>query len=302
MNWQAISYDWAQVRAFLATAEEGSLSAAARVLGLTQPTLGRQVAALEETLGVTLFERSGRNWRLTQAGRDLLKPAAEMREAALRFSLNATGQAQAVAGPVTITTTDVIATYVLPPILAELRRIAPGIEPHIDASNQVQDLTRREADISIRHARPTQQDLIGKLVGEREAFLYATPAYLDRVGRPETLHDINHMDFIGFDDAAKMIPVIQSFGLPLEAEAIRLSSTSGPVIAQMAKAGLGITVLTDDMAHRTGGLERILPEAFSVPIPVWLVTHSELHTSRRIRLVFDLLADHLSRLGALDGW
>ncbi len=285
-----MNFDWGQVRAFLATAEEGSLSAAARALRLTQPTLGRQVAALEEILGVTLFERSGRSLRLTQAGRDLLEPAGAMRDAALRFSLSAAGQSQSVSGKVTVTATDVVATHVLPPILAELRTFAPGIEVEIIASNTVQDLTRREADISIRHARPEQPDLTARLLGERNAFLYGAPALLDREGRPKTVDDLAHYDFVGFDDVSRVLPVFESLGIPMRPENMRVQSASGPAIAHLARAGLGLTMLTEEMADVTGGLEKVLPEHITVTVPVWLVTHRELHTAKRIRLVFDLLA------------
>lgn len=299
MNWHAIRFDWSHLRAFLATAEEGSLSAAARVLGQTQPTLGRQISALEADLGVALFERQGRGLILTQAGRDLLEPAGAMRDTAWHVSRMADGHSTRVSGTVTITATETVATHVLPPILADLRRVAPGIEPVILASNAVEDLTRRDADIAIRHARPEQPGLIARKVAELAAHLYAAPAYLDRVGRPETLADLDRLDFIGFDDIDRMLPMVQALGLPLKRENIRSASTSGPVIAHMAREGLGLTVLTDDMARRTGGLERILSDQFSVPTPFWLVSHEELSSARRIRVTFDILADHLSRPGAV---
>lgn len=143
MNWQAISFDWNQVRAFLVTAEEGSLSAAARSLRLAQPTLSRQVSGLEQRLGVTLFERGNRSMALTAAGFELLEHVRVMGEAAMRVSLTASGQAQAVEGRVCITATDVFATYHLPPILARVREQAPGIEIEVIASDEVCDLRRR---------------------------------------------------------------------------------------------------------------------------------------------------------------
>ncbi len=295
MNWRKIGFDWTQMRAFLATAEEGSLTAAALVLGQTQPTVGRQVAALEADLRVALFAREGRSLRLTQAGRDLLPAAAAMREAALHASRLAEGQSQSAAGPVTITATETVATHVLPRVLAELRRTAPGIEPMVRASNAVQDLTRREADIAIRHARPEQPGLIARKLTDLRAHLYAAPTYLDRVGRPETLADLAHLDFIGFDNIDRMLPVLAEFGLPIRRETIRSASTSGPVIAQMAREGMGVTILTGDMAQRAGGLEQMLPGTFSIPVPVWLVSHEELRSAPRFRITFDLIADHLSR-------
>ncbi len=297
MSWSALTYDWSQIRAFLATAEEGSLSAAARELGLTQPTLGRQVTALEARLGVTLFERAGRSLLLTQAGRDLLPTARQMRDAALEFSLAADGRSQAVTGTVSITATDFVASQTLPPLLSSLRSVAPSIEIEVISSNEVRDLTKREADISIRHARPEQPDLIAQQITEVRGYLYASPAYLDQVGRPKSLADLAGSDFIGFQSYAAMAPVLESFGLPFRREACRVIANSGAVISALAREGMGYTILTEPMAAHVGGLERALGDVFHVPVPVWLVTHRELHTARRIRIVFDHLATGLRRFG-----
>ena len=299
MNWQKIRFDWTHLRAFLATAEEGSLSAAAQVLGQTQPTIGRQVASLEADLGVALFDRSGRALRLTQAGRDLLGPASAMREAALQVSRLADGQSRQASGVVTITATATFAIHVLPPILAELRRLAPGIEPQVRASNSVEDLTRRDADIAIRHARPTQPGLIARKVGEISGYLYAAPSYLDQVGRPDTRAALAHHDFIGFESPDTVVSLLEGLGIPVARANIRSCATSGPVITELTRAGLGITILSEDMARRAGGLELLLPDALCVPIPVWLVSHEELRQAPRFRITFDLLADHLSRPGSL---
>lgn len=295
MKWDALRYEWSHVRAFLATAEEGSLSAAAQALGLTQPTLGRQIAAFEASLEVTLFERSGRQLRLTQAGRDLLEPARAMRDAALGLSLGAAGHGQSIDGDITITATEFVASHTLPPILADLRRIAPGIMVTVVASNDVQDLSKREADISIRHARPEQPELIARKIAERRAGLFAATEFLDKFGRPKTLSDVESSDFVGIQNRERMIEILASFGLSIRMENIRISSESGAVIGALVKAGLGYSVMTEDLASSVGGLEPVLPEHFTVQVPVWLVTHSELHTSRRIRLVYDHLAEGLRR-------
>ena len=184
MNWAAISFDWNQIRAFWATAEEGSFSAAARALGQTQPTLGRQVAALEEDLGVTLFERAGRSLLPTKAGLDLLEHCREMGAAAQRISLTASGASQAVEGQVRITATDIMCLHVLPPAVAQIRRVAPGIEVDLVAANDIRDLLRREADIAVRHVRPEQADLTARLVQEATARPYAATRYLEARGRP----------------------------------------------------------------------------------------------------------------------
>lgn len=294
MNWQAVNFDWNQVRAFLATVEEGSLSAAARALGQTQPTLSRQVASLEEALGVTIFERVGRSLVLTQSGIELLDHVRAMGDAASRISLTASGQSQTIEGQVSITASDVMSTYFLPPILKKLRDVAPMIEVEIVASNDIRDLTRREADIAIRHVRPEQPDLIAKRVRESTAHLYASTAYLDAHGRPRSASDLSDAHFIGFESAERMVALLNSLGLSLTKRNFKLTSTSGLVIAELVKQDLGITVMPKEFAVWFPDVECVLPELDPIPVSTWLVTHREIHTSRRIRLVFDLLADALS--------
>ncbi|MDJ0853104.1 MAG: LysR family transcriptional regulator [Myxococcota bacterium] len=298
MNWEAVRFDWNQARAFLATADEGSLSAAARALGLTQPTLGRQVAALEAELGVVLFERVGRSLSLTRSGIDLLEHFRAMGEAAGRISLAASGQSQAVEGQVRITATDLVATCHLPRMLEGLREVAPGIEIEIVASNEVRDLRRREADIAIRHVRPEQPDLIARRVGETTAHFYASVGYLDRHGRPRSPRELSEADFVGGEQPERYLPGLNALGLSLRPENFKVTTSSGTVALELVKRGYGISPLPKDIAALAPELECVLAELDPIPIPVWLVTHRELHTSRRIRLVFDLLAEALtSKLG-----
>ena len=294
MDWQAVAFDWNQVRAFLVTAEEGSFSAAARALGATQPTLGRQVAALEESLGVTLFERVGRNLSLTEAGLELLDHVRAMGDAASRVSLTASGQAQSVEGHVCVTATDVLSMYLLPDALRRLREVAPGIELEVVASNDVRDLRRREADIAIRHGRPEQPDLIAKKLGETEAGLYASAGWIEEHGRPEKPDDVRNAEFIGFDRAGRLIAYLNEMGLNLTKDNFKLITESGALSWEWVKQGLGIGIMAHIVAERTPGVERIRPDLQPSLIPVWLVTHRELRTSRRIRIVYDVLAETLN--------
>lgn len=294
MNWQAISFDWNQVRAFLATVEEGSLSAAARALRQSQPTLGRQVAALEEALGVVLFERVGKSLILTEAGRDLLGHVREMAEAAGRISLTATGQSQAIEGRVRVTASDLVAARVLPPILAGLPDIAPGISVDLMASNSVQDLQRREADIAIRHVRPEQPDLIARLVREASAGFYASQAYFDRYGQPQSMADLAGSRMLGYDTVETYLHYFRDWGLPVSEANFAWVSDSGVTYLELLRQGLGIGVILREMADPDPDLHRVLPGVLpDIPVPYWLVTHRELQSSRRIRVVFDLLADGL---------
>ena len=294
MKWQTVSFDWNQARAFLVTAEEGSLSAAARALGLTQPTLGRQVAALEDSLGVTLFERVGRSLSLTQSGLELLDHVKTMGEAAGRISLTASGQSQTVEGQVCITASELLSVYLLPPVLKRLHHMAPGIEVEVVASNTISDLQRHEADIAIRHVRPEQPDLIARQLRGTTAHLYAAPAYLDRHGRPKTVNDLANAVFISTGDIDRYLSRTQAFGLPLKMDNFKFVSENSILAWELVKQGLGISIMAKEVAALTPEVENILPDFDPIPIPVWLVTHRELHTSRRIRLVFDLLAESFS--------
>ncbi len=293
MDWQSISFDWNQVRAFLVTAEEGSFSAASRALGLTQPTLGRQVSALEDRLGVILFERLGRSLSLTPSGLELLDHVRAMGDAASRLSLTASGQSQRIEGRVCITATDVMSMYLLPDALKRLREVAPGIEVEVVASNDVRDLRRREADIAIRHGCPEQPDLIAKLLRETSIHLYASSDYLDHHGRPTSPSDLSEAVFIGFEQSDRLLIRLNEIGLTLTRSNFKLISESGAVAWEFVKQGLGIGLMAKDVGDRTPGVECVLPDLDPITVPIWLVTHRELHTSRRIRLVFDLLAASL---------
>jgi len=296
MNWDDIAFDWNQVRAFLASAEEGSLSAAARALRQTQPTLSRQVTNLERSLGVTLFERGHRELRLTDAALELLDHVRDMAEAANKVSLVASGQSQAIEGCVCITATEMLATYYLPPILRKLREQAPNVVVEVVASDEVRDLIRREADIAIRHAQPTQPDLIARRIGFLRGRIYAARRLLDEVGIPRSFDDLSNQDFIGIDNTESLIVGLAEQGLQLRLEQFRVRAASGNCMLQLIREGLGFGFLPMDTGSLFDDLVCVLPELFDPAIPVWLVSHRELHTSRRIRVVYDLLAEELETI------
>lgn len=293
MNWQAISFDWNQIKAFLATAEEGSLSAAARALKTTQPTVGRQVSALEGALGVTLFERAGRSFRMTAAGRDLLDHVRAMGDAASRISMVASGQSQQVAGRVSVTASELLAAGFLPPVMQKLRQEAPGIEIEIIASDRLEDLTRRDADIAIRHVRPEQPELIARQLPDFTARFIAAKGYIDQHGHPLTGDDLTGHHFIAPRDAGAMLSVLEGYGISIPEKQLSLRTDSGVVMWEMMRAGLGIAILPDGLWPDTADIAPVLEDMPPIVFPVWLATHRELHTSRRIRIVFDALAEAL---------
>lgn len=299
MNWQALSFDWNQTRAFLAVLETGSLSAAARVLGQTQPTLGRQVAALEAALGVVLFERVGRGLTPTPLAHDLAAHVRDMREAAARISLTASGQSQDVTGDVVLSASEGISACILPPILARLKQVAPGITVELLVSNDISDLARREADIAIRHIRPTGPDLIARQVFETTPRFYAATTWIARHGRPATLAEAQAAGFVGVDRTDRYFDWMRRLGLELTPANIVAMSQNTIAGWELVRQGLGIGAMLPELAARMGGgVERVLEWLPDYPIPYWLVSHREVQTARRIRIVYDLLAEELSALSA----
>ncbi len=295
MDWRSIRFDWNRARAFLVTAEEGSLSAAARALKQTQPTLGRQVSALEDELGVALFERRGTSLELTPNGVELLAHVRRMADAASGLSLTASGKAQTVEGSICISATEVVAAYILPPVVRRLRQRHPGIIVEIIASNSTSDLKRREADIAIRAFRPTQSDLIARKLRDENYYLYASPEYLDLLDNPTRPEELSRADFVGFDRGNEFIDALNGLGFTLDQNSFPLLTESHIVHWELAKAGAGIGVMPATIGDAEPSVRRALPDMEPLTGEAWLVAHRELRTSRRVRVVFDFLADALGQ-------
>lgn len=287
------SLDWNHLRAFHATATAGSLSAAARQLGLTQPTLSRQVQSLEEQLGVALFERPGRKLVLTPTGHEMLEHIATMADAAQAAALTATGNIQELRGRVRISASDSVAAYLLPEAVARLRAEAPRLTIEILAANTLSDLHRREADIAIRHQSPDRPGLTGQHLRDTEAGFYASEDWIARNGMPPTLADLAGDDLLGFDNTDRFSAYLRGTGIPMDADDFRLVSSSSITVWEMVKRGLGVAPMLCDIAARTPGVVRLLPDLAATPVPIWLVTHEAMQASPRIRLVLKVLGEEL---------
>jgi len=294
MDWNSIKFDWNRARSFLVTAEEGSLSAAARALEMTQPTLGRQVSALEEELGVSLFERVGRGLNLTPSGLDLLEHVQAMGQAATRLSLVANGHSQEIAGKVCISASEIHAAYLLPSIVNKLRKEQPGIIIEIVSSNNPSDLLRREADIAIRSFRPTEAELISKKITDVEAPLFAAKTYLNKLGIPKTIDDLKNAEFVTIGDVDTFMKGLKQFGVELTEKNFPVQTGSHIVHWELVKQGLGIGIVPMDIGDAEPLVERVLPDLKLMSFPIWLTSHRELRTNKRIRLVFDFLAEELT--------
>jgi DNA-binding transcriptional LysR family regulator len=251
MDWHGTAFDWNPARAFLVTAEQGSLSAAARALGTAQPMVGRRVRAIEASLGVALFERAGHGLVLTPTGGELVVQLRRMAEVARSASLIASGRSEVVEGEVTVTTTELAAAYGLPPLLVEYRAAHPEIVVEVLVANAISDLRRREAAIALQEARPTDPELIAKRLGQGRANLYAANAYLDAVGGPATPQAFAMLDFVGFADTGGFLRGLHAWDLPATDTQSRARTANHLVQWQMARAGLGVGIAPTRWASPT---------------------------------------------------
>lgn len=275
--------DWHLFRAFLAVVREGSLSGAARTLGMTQPTMGRQVAALEASLGVTLFTRSLDGLSPTDAGLRLIPPAEAMAAAAASALRSASGETDEERGTVRITASEIMGAEILPPILAGFRAVHPGIMVELALSNRNEDIMRGDADIAVRMMRPTQGGLVAKRIGRIDVGLYAHRRYLKAQAAPRTLQDLRDHSLIGYDRAQAAARMIEQIGAPLTRDMFAFRSDSK--LAQLAavRAGFGIGASQLGLARRDRNLVPVLHAELLFSMEVWLAVHRDLRGTRRIR-------------------
>lgn len=285
---------WDLYRTFLAVLTEGSLSGAARALGITQPTAGRHIAALEAALGQTLFTRSQTGLLATDAAQSLRPHAQAMQHTATAFERAAATHGDGVNGVVRISASEVVGVEVLPPILSALRRAYPQLTLELVPTNRIQDLLHREVDIAVRMAPPQQEALIARRVGSVDVGLHARDDYLARYGAPSTLADLVHHTVIGFDrmtpflrDATRRYPdwARERFAFRADSDLAQLA---------MLRAGYGIGACQVPLARRDTRLVRLLPGAFRFKLQAWVTMHEDLRSSPRCKATFDALVAGLS--------
>ncbi|MBO6724147.1 MAG: LysR family transcriptional regulator [Rhizobiaceae bacterium] len=291
-------FDWNLIRSFVAVAEAGSLSEAARRLSSSQPTLGRHVTELEVALGVVLFRRGRGGYELTENGIAFLDRAKAMRENADALARLAIGREETVAGTVRITASEIIATYVLPSIMARLGESEPGIEVEIVASNQVGNLLRRDADIAIRMVAPAQDDIIARKIADLPLICCAASSYLDRRGRPRQATDLLEHDLVGFDRDDDIILGFAHFGVEVDRHEFRFRTDNQVVFWEAVRAGNGIGFAQASLVSRDPGVEPILPEMPLPALPMWLAMHHDVRHSPRIRRAADFLFAELKAYSA----
>ena len=284
---------WEMYRSLLAVLDEGSLSGAARTLGVAQPTVGRHIASLEKSLKLALFTRSQTGLMPTEAALALRTYAESMSNTAAALERAAASQGSGVRGTVRITASDVIGVEVLPPIIAGLRDEHPELVVELVLTDRIQDLLRREADIAVRMARPRQELLVARRIGQIELGMFAHQRYLSRRGTPNSMADVAHHALIGFDQPTLFVRGAGKSlsGWRREAFAMRTDNN----LAQLAliRAGAGIGVCQSAIARRDDALVRLFPLQFSLPLETWVTMHEDLRNSPRCRIAFDALVNGL---------
>lgn len=286
---------WELYRSFLSVVRFGSLSAAARELELTQPTLGRHIAELESDLGVALFVRSQSGVSPTEAALALKPHAEAMEAAAAAFIRASSGAADEPEGSVRVTASEFVGVEVLPPILTAFREAHPKIAVELSLSNLNQDLLRRDADIAVRMMRPTQAALIAQRLGSVVIGLFAHRSYLSRHGVPKSVADLANHALIGFDADVGALRAYRQTGLPISREIFAFRSDSEHAQLAALRSDFGIGGCQANVAARNPDLMPVLPREFRVELEMWLVMHEDQRGIRRIRLLYDHLA---ARLGA----
>jgi DNA-binding transcriptional LysR family regulator len=282
---------WELYRSFLAVFREGSLSSAARALGLTQPTTGRHIDELEAALGASLFTRSPSGLRPTAVAAALVPHVEAMASAAGALRRTASGEAVEERGAVRITASEMIGVEVLPPAIASFREAHPRIDVELVLSNRTADLLRREADIAVRNVRPTQATLVARKIGTMRVALHAHPRYLQAHGMPRSVEALRTHAIIGFD-SGPTVRGLPETALPITRDlfAFRCDSDLGQYAA--LKSGLGIGMCQVGIGKRDG-LVPLLRDVVGFDLGVWLVMHKDAKASRRVRLLFEHLVAHL---------
>jgi DNA-binding transcriptional LysR family regulator len=295
----AIEPAWDLYRSFLAVLRLGSLSAAGRALGLTQPTIGRHMAQLQESLGGrVLFTRSPSGLMPTAAAHELRPHAEDMAAAAAAFTRMGSANVEEDAGVVRLAAADVVGVEILPPILSEFRHKYPNTVIELSLSNQMADLLRRDADIAVRMVRPKQKALLARRAGKVTLQFHAHRRYLERHGYPERLEDLTHHTLIGFDRALPFATLVDAMPVPISRELFAFRCDYD--LAQLAalRAGFGIGLCQTGIARRDPELLPLLNKQFKFEMEIWIVMHNDLKRVSRMRLMFDHLVANLAQFAA----
>ena len=286
--------NWEDVKAVLAVIEHGTLSGAALSLQVSQPTLGRHISSIEDVLGQALFVRGRLGAVPTDFALQLMPAMTAMEEASKNLSLLAGQGAKDIKGPVRITASEIVATYVLPQFVGRILDDFPDVEFEIVATNSNSNLLQREADIAVRVAEPDQLDLISKKLGNIRLGLFAHQTYLNRSAPIGSFEDLQNHVIMGYDKSDLMLKALRNLGIPAERSMFRLRADDQALHVEYLRQGAGIVATQTKIALAMEGVSQVLPE-FEIPsLPVYLLTHRQLRNAAPVRAVYDALSGYMS--------
>lgn len=285
--------DWNLYRTFLHVLREGSLSGAARALGMSQPTVGRHIETLEAALGAKLFTRSTDGLVPTTVAEHIAGSVQAMSSLSGAIAREAAADADAAAGTVRIAASEMVGVEVLPPMIARLREQYPELAVELVLSNRNEDILRGAADIAVRMTRPEQLALVASKVGLVNIGLFAHRSYAERHGLPQTVAELAQHALIGFDTDPVIIRLAQSWGVELNREHFVFRSDSDHAQLAALRAGVGIGSCQHGVARRNPDLLPVLPDTVRFSLEMWLATHEDLRANRRVKQVYDALARQL---------
>lgn len=286
--------DWNALKSFIVAAREGSFSKAAQCLGVTQPTLSRQVYQLEQMLNITLFERFSTGLSLTESGAHLLKHAIAMEQGAQQVSLAIAGFNASLEGEVSVSVSEIDALFRMPEIIRFIRQQAPNIRLTVQVDNQVSDIKRREADIALRSFQPNEPDLIAKKLIDEPIWFYGTQEWASRYQHAKSPAEVRDVEIIGFEREGELIRRLAPLGWQLSEQNFPIVTPFQGLQWELVKAGQGVGFFPQAIGDKETSLRRVF-EHFGAPItvPLWLVSHRELRTNHCIKKVFDLMVERL---------
>ncbi len=292
--------NWDDLRIALSVAAEGSVASAARKLGLSHSTVLRRVAGFEKRLGLRLFERLPTGYAATQGGEELLSAAQRMGEIAAALELRLAGQDLRLTGGIRVTTTDTLMVTLLPELFAGFRQAYPGFVIDVAVSNQMFNITRRDADVAIRPANDPPEALVGRRVASAARAIYGGKQYAAR-GRL-TLADLAVEPWLAPDDSLAQTSIAQWMQATLPGAEIVFRADSLVALADAAAAGLGLVALPCYLGDARPGLVRVRPPIAEMATTLWLLTHPDLRRTARVRAFLDFAGDWLKqRRGLLEG-
>lgn len=281
--------NWSLIKSFLSVVEHGSLSAAARSLGVSQPTLGRDIQSLESNTGLNLFKRTTQGLDLTSEGSKLVEAARQMNDASDLFERQVSGLSTKLEGDVRISVNEIVGIYLLPPAIAAFREINPGVHIEIVISNKVTNLSKRDADIALRMFRPTQPELVAKRLPDMPLGFFAHKDYVAKYGEPSSMEDFSSHTVIGYDESTEFIEGAEKLGYHLMRDHFAIRTDHLLAHLSLARSGAGIIGTHVELAKQWPELVPVMQWIKVPDLEFWLACHSDVQYNSRIRELMSFL-------------